>query len=201
MKKQVVLIHGGNTFDTYEEYVQFLREYVIDREREGSKRWKDTFALEMGTDFDVIQPQMPNKYNAKYSEWKLWFEKYIPFLRDDVVLVGHSLGGIFLAKYVSEHRVPVRVQATILIAAPFSAEGTTRTLADFVPLSSLGDLAQRAGRIVLMQSRDDSVVSFANFEKYMALLPEAEQMIFEDRGHFSQETFPELIEKIKELAG
>ncbi len=200
MKQQVMLIHGGSTFDTYEEYVQFLHEYVLDLNRENRKRWKEGFAAELGSEFEVIQPQMPSKYNAKYAEWEVWFEKYIPFLRDDVVLVGHSLGGIFLAKYLSEKTIPVQVRATILIAAPFSADGTTRSLADFAPLPPLGGLVTQGGELVLMQSRDDNVVSFSNFEKYIALLPEAEQIIFEDKGHFSQETFPELVAKIKELA-
>lgn len=200
MKQQVMLIHGGSTFDTHEEYVQFLHEYVLDLNRENRKRWKEVFAAELGSEFEVIQPQMPSKYNAKYAEWKIWFEKYIPFLRDDVVLVGHSLGGIFLAKYLSEETIPVQVRATILIAAPFSADGTTRSLADFAPLPPLGGLIKQGGKLVLMQSRDDNVVSFSNFEQYIALLPEAEQIIFEDKGHFSQETFPELVAKIKELA-
>lgn len=30
MKKQIVIIHGGDTFDTYEEYFEFLKNRQID---------------------------------------------------------------------------------------------------------------------------------------------------------------------------
>ncbi len=203
MKQQVVLIHGGETFDRYEEYVDFLRAYQLDYSRaQGvSSRWQDSFKNALGEQYEVIQPTMPSKYNAKYSEWKIWFEKYIPFLRDGVILAGTSLGGIFVAKYLSENKLPVRVKATFLIAAPHDVEGSPYSLADFILLDSLDLLAQQGGKIFLLHSTDDSVVKYADVERYAAQLPEAEQMIFEDRGHFSQETFPELIEKIKELAG
>lgn len=203
MKKQVVLIHGGETFDRYEEYVDFLRAYQLDYSRaQGMRsRWQDSFKVALGEQYEVIQPTMPSKYNAKYLEWKIWFEKYIPFLRDGVIIAGTSLGGIFVAKYVSENLLPVRIAATFLIAAPHDAEGSPYSLADFVLPDSLALLAEQGGKVFLIHSKDDPVVKYVDVESYASRLPEAEQMIFEDRGHFSQETFPELIEKIKELAG
>jgi len=35
MKKQIVIIHGGMCFETYEEYRQFLVDYKMDFE----KKW------------------------------------------------------------------------------------------------------------------------------------------------------------------
>src|SRR3989344_3659970 len=105
MKTQIVVIHGGDTFDTYEQYLSFLKNYKIDFERfrENKKDWKATLAEKLGENYEVISHSMPNKRNAKYIEWKIWFEKFIPFLNPEVILVGHSLGGAFLAKYFSEN--------------------------------------------------------------------------------------------------
>ncbi|MDD4830994.1 MAG: hypothetical protein PHR31_02545, partial [Candidatus Pacebacteria bacterium] len=99
MKKQIVAIHGGETFDTYEEYLSFLKNLEIDFERIKSKEksWKKNLGKKLGNDFEVILPEMPNALNAKYIEWEIMFGKLIPFLEEEIILIGHSLGGIFLA--------------------------------------------------------------------------------------------------------
>lgn len=52
-------------------------------------------------EFKVIKPEMPNKDMARYSAWKLWFEKHLPFLDSEkLIVIGHSLGAIFLIKYL-----------------------------------------------------------------------------------------------------
>ena len=57
----------------------------------------------LGGGYEVLIPQMPNSQNARYSEWKILFEKIISILDDEIILIGHSLGGIFLVKYFSEN--------------------------------------------------------------------------------------------------
>ncbi|MDB5195351.1 MAG: hypothetical protein JWO84_535 [Parcubacteria group bacterium] len=199
--KQLVFIHGGETFDTYEAYLDALKnEYVYDPEDEKgkTKRWKNSLAEKLGDKWDVHLPQMPSKFNAKYLEWSIWFEKVIPYLRDEIILIGHSLGGIFLAKYLAEHELPIRVKATFLIAAPFDTRDTDYTLSDFT-LSALEPLTKHAGKLYLYHSKDDPVVPFSAFEAYRELLPTATTRVFEDRGHFMQESLPEILEDIRSL--
>ncbi len=195
--KQLVFIHGGETFDTYNEYVDALRSWTYDPTKEPQKRWKHSLSERLGEDWEVLMPTMPAKYNAKFLEWSIWFEKVIPYLKDGVILVGHSLGGIFLAKYLNEHELPVRIQATFLVAAPFDTEDTDYSLADFVLTESLSGLAERGGEIFIYQSEDDPVVPSVAYRKYQAVLPDAKIRIFNDRGHFMQLEFPELIAEIK----
>ena len=103
MKKQILVIHGGDTFATQEEYLSFLRNYEINIERykTNTDDWKPWLREVLGDEYEVILPAMPNKFNARFDEWKLWFEKITPFLNDEIVLIGHSLGGAFLARYLS----------------------------------------------------------------------------------------------------
>ena len=124
MKKQVVVIHGGDTFETYEEYLNFLRGYEIDIERYKSDKsdWKPWLRQGLGGGHEVILPIMPNKTNARFDEWKIWFEKFTPFLHDGAILIGHSLGGTFLAKYLSENRFPKKIKAVFLVGAVFSKD-------------------------------------------------------------------------------
>jgi len=198
MKKQLLYIHGGETFDNYNNYLEYLRVSEVDLS-ERPKRWKDNLAESLGDDFEVIMPSMPAKQNAKYIEWKIWFEKFIPFLKDNAMLVGHSLGGLFLAKYLSENRFSVRIKALFLIAAPFDNEGKEYSLADFDLDGDLSKIKNQTEKIFIYHSEDDFVVDFTDSEKYKKALPEAEMVIFNDRGHFLGEDFPELIENVKKL--
>ncbi|MGH7174930.1 MAG: alpha/beta hydrolase [Minisyncoccia bacterium] len=198
--RQVVAIHGGDAFATHEEYLVFLRDYKIES-ADYFKRapdWKANLQAALGADYEVLLPQMPNKWDAKYDEWKLWFEKMFPFLRDDLVLVGHSLGGSFLTRYLSENKFPKNIAATMLVAAPYgpSCEGM---LPEFCAPASLALLTQQSNRIFLYHSEDDVVVPFSELAKYQAEIPNAIVRVFPDRQHFNQPEFPELVTDIKNL--
>lgn len=198
MVKQVVFIHGGETWDTYEAYLKYLEESVYEPDREAKKRWKHTLRERLEP-MQVFTPDMPSKYNAHYAEWSLWFEKVIPYLANDFVLIGHSLGGTFVAKYLSENKIPVSIKATFLVAAPSADNLPDYTLASFALPPSLEGLKEQGGIIHLYQSSDDPVVPHADVEHYRAELPEAIFHPFTERGHFMQEEFPELIDEIKKL--
>lgn len=107
MKNQVIYIHGGDPHESNEDYILYLKNYAIDSlDYFKRKKWSSSLSSNLGDNFEVIAPEMPNKRNAKYYEWKIWFEKLFPFLKDNVILVGSSLGGIFLTKYLSENVFP-----------------------------------------------------------------------------------------------
>ena len=148
MKQQILVIHGGDTFDTHKDYLSFLKNREISLDRLRLKReWKDTLSEKLGENFDVLSPRMPNGTNARYKEWKIWFERVIPFIDKGVIFIGHSLGGIFLAKYLSENTFPVKIKATILAAAPFDDEESDESLSDFKLPPSLKKFSEQGGEI------------------------------------------------------
>jgi len=205
-KKQILLIHGGEAFESYEAYFEYLKkaEFNMESEKEKDKRWRYSLEKELGQGFEVIAPTMPNKQNSKYKEWKIWFEKILPYIDDNIILIGHSLGGIFLAKYLSENDFPKKILATYLIAAPYDDKEYKEkdggySLADFALPDSLRRLEKQGGRIYLYHSKDDPIVPFAEVKKYAETLPSTEKEIFEEKGHFMQEEFPELIDNIRQL--
>lgn len=199
MQRQIVFIHGGNTYGSYEEYIRDLKRTKLDFARLTKVRWRDTFARELGDGFQVIRPEMPNPNNARYKEWEIWFRKIVPFLEDGVILIGHSMGGIFLAKYLATHRLRVKVAATILIAAPFHDKGMNESLGDFALPYSLRRFGCRGGRILIYHSADDPVVPVAHAGGYKRALPDATVRMFIDKGHFNQSTFPELAKEIQRI--
>ena len=197
--RQVVVIHGGDAFATYEEYFTSLQNYELEDPRLRTKGWKALLGEYLGPEYEIIAPRMPNSANAKYAEWKLWLEKHFKFLNDEVILVGHSLGASFLAKYLSQEKFPKRIIGTFLVAGPYSVD-EDRQLVEFVPPQSLQLLAEQGGKIFLYHSKDDDVVNFGELAKYEAALPEATYRLLDGRGHFIGDDFPELVADIISLA-
>ena len=197
MKKQILIIHGGDTFETEEAYFKFLRDYQIDINRYTSDKddWKKWLREEL-PDHEVILPTMPNKTNARFEEWKLWMDKLTPYMNNDIILIGHSLGGSFLAKYLSENKLPKKIKAVFLVSAVYDKDSEGYSLLSFSLPEKL-DLQSDA--VYLYHSKDDPVVPFSALEKYKQALPKANIRVFEDRQHINQEKFPELLEDIKNL--
>jgi len=199
MKKQIVVISGGTTFKTYKDYMTFLRFLKIDLDRYRKTGWKDSLRKELGNRFDVLLLKMPNTKNAKYNEWKILLNKIARLLENNVILIGHSLGGVFLAKYLSENKFPKKILASILIAPPYDEKDIEEPLGDFVILNNLEKFKKQGGKIFIYQSEDDPVVPYVELKKYQKVLPDAIARIFKDRGHFSQAEFPELVREIKRI--
>lgn len=199
MKKQVLVIHGGNVFPTYKKYLADLKAKKLRLDKLRGKRWKEELEAKLGRGYEVIMPKMPCADNARYVEWKIWLEKILPHLHKEIILVGHSLGGIFLAKYLSEKKLRKKVRGVFLVAAPFASHRSKVSLYDFNLKNDLKLLRRQAGKIFLYQSRDDDTVPFADLGKYLKLLPSATERVFKDRGHFTISTFPEIVRDIKSI--
>lgn len=203
-KQQVFYIHGGSSYSRYEDFLEDLRTMPIrdlPGEPEAPKKWTRTLREDLGEDFEVFMPTMPNKMSAKYEEWKIWFERHFEYLRDGLILLGWSQGGYFLAKYLIENEPPVKIKALLLGAAPFAPDDFGgEDGGDFAfDTTKAGELSKKAEKILILHSKDDFVVPFSHGERFAAALPEAEFVVFEDKNHFLIEEFPELIAMIKGL--
>ncbi len=199
MKTQVLVIHGGDTFSKYEDYISNLKNKEITLDKISRKDWKATLEDRLGIGFEVIVPMMPNKANCKYFEWKIWFEKILPLLNNEIILIGHSMGGIFIAKYLSENRLLKKVLGVFLVAAPYDTKDINEELGDFELFGNLSLIEKQSPKIFIYQSKDDPVVPFVDIEKYGRELPTAILRIYEDKAHFNQSEFPELVEDIVSL--
>ncbi len=114
--RTLIFIHGGESFRTHEEYLNWIETQAVEWNlspfeiHEEKKRWKLEISrrvTELGD--NVYLPDFPNPQNAKYEEWKLFFDAWIRRvqLSDEIILVGTSLGGCFLLKYFSDSSLAV----------------------------------------------------------------------------------------------
>jgi predicted alpha/beta hydrolase family esterase len=177
----------------------FLRNFKLDFTHINDKGWKDDLKQKLENDYEIIMPRMPNSWNAKYIEWKIWFEKYLPYIRDNAIFIGNSLGAIFLAKYFSEHEYTRSVKGIFLLAAPYESPSEQDSLADFILPADMSRLTAYGDKVHLYHSADDPVVPFTDLKKYQDKLPRAQVRALEDRGHFIVAELPELVEDIQKL--
>jgi predicted alpha/beta hydrolase family esterase len=203
-KQQVFYIHGGNAYSNYEAFINDLKTKGIwDLPGTASvKKWSSSLPDDLGEQFEVFMPQMPNKQNAKYQEWKIWFERHFEYLQNDIILVGWSLGAYFFVKYLIENNPAFKIKALVLLAAPFEpADFGGENGGDFAfDTSKVEELATKADSVVVMHSTDDFVVPYEHALKYKAALPGAEFITYENKNHFLIEEFPELVQKIQNMA-
>ena len=200
MKKkiQVFIIHGGMTFRNKKDYLHFLKTREISIEEK--IYWSNDYLKKgLGEKFEIIKPRMPLQDNAKYEEWKIHFERYFPYLRDNIILIGSSLGGIFLAKYLSENKFPKKILSIYLICPPFNNTLSEEDLVGGFELKSdLSLIEKNSKKLSLLFSKDDYVVPVSHAEKYRKKLKNANITIYKSKnGHFKIPEFPEIVKMIK----
>jgi predicted alpha/beta hydrolase family esterase len=201
-KPQIVLIHGGMTFKTKKDYLRFLKTRTVSVEKSAS--WSGEYLdKQLGRTYEIIRPRMPLVENAQYEEWKIHFERYIPHLRSGVILIGVSLGGIFLAKYLSEHKLPKKIQGVFLVCPPFDETDTVPgddLAGGFKLKSGLSRLDESTKNLYLFFSKDDQVVPVSHAEKYARALKKSHILIFKSKGgHFRVAKLPEIVKLIRSL--
>lgn len=201
MKTTIIYIHGGTAFSSYDLFLTHLKtkEIADPYGLKPKKHWKEDIHTVFGSTCKTIFPRMPNGQNAHYEEWKIWFERHIPFIVGNVILIGNSQGGYFLAKYLSENTPSFPIVSLYLVSAPIQKDDFgIEDGGDFsFPLDKIDNISIYVNNITLIHSKDDTVVPFSHFEMYKAYLPNAKTMVFKNRCHFVGESFPEIIEDIK----
>ena len=190
---QILFIHGGDSFNSYEEYLENLKSREVDYLRLLPKdRWSAKLAPAFPDD-DILLPTMPNSANAQFDEWAIWFEKILPFLGPEARIIGHSLGAMFLAKYLHQKPLAQPVAQLHLVAGGYNDE--LEGYGSFKVNSATG-LEKSARHIFVYHSEDDPVVPYAELAKFERDLPSATICRFTDRGHFVDPEFPELIKNL-----
>ncbi len=203
--QQVFFIHGGSAYTEYADFIADLHELPLrsPSNEDEVQKWSKKLRFALGDTFETFTPSMPNSDNAKYEEWKIWFERHFQYLHDGVILIGWSLGGSFLARYLSENETPFKVKALLLLAAPYHrmvVEGEREDGEAFYPQpEKVPSLIEKINVIHILHSKDDFLVPYSHGEAYKAALPKATLHTFEDKNHFLVEQLPELVALVKEL--
>ena len=186
------------TFKNRQDDLHFLQTRPVSFEKR--VKWSGEYLdKKLGSKFEVLRPTMSLADNAKYEDWKINFERHLPLLKGKLVLIGNSLGGVFLAKYLSENKLPKKALAVILVCAPYdNTLGGEDLVGGFKLGKDLSLLEENTRSLHLLFSKDDEVVPVAHAEKYASKLPSADVRIYTGKnGHFKVAEFPEIVEIIR----
>lgn len=191
-KSNIIIIHGGNSYNDDQEYEKFLSSKDIwYRSGNNTSDWKQNFTNFFINITDIKQPIMPSKDNAKFEQWKIVFEKLLTEINEDTILIGHSLGGAFLAVYFSQyaHLKSIKVKQIHLVAPDFK-EGNFV----FNPEEKfLDNIKKSTKELHLWQSDDDPALAYTNGLEYRKYEEVFTQMhIFTNLGHFNSSSFTQL---------
>ena len=97
----------------------------------------------------------------------------------------------------------MKIKALLLIAPSFDYfidSETGEDGGDFnFDAKKLVQIEEHVGQIHIFHSKDDFVVPYEHGLKLNATVPSSILHTFEDRNHFLQPQFPELIEEIKKI--
>ena len=203
-KTNIIIIHGGMNFKTYNDYLFWLEnEWEFEYSKKDNVNWKnnDKFLERFSKrKFNIVVPKMPNNLNAKYRDWEIVFNKIIKKFSGDTILIGHSLGGIFLPKFLSENKLSknINLKSTYLIGAPFDNTLPDEYLGKDFDLKKI-DLKlfeKQSKNIFLFFSKDDPIVPFSHMKKFKSILKNSKEVVFSKKGHFNQSDFKELFNHI-----
>lgn len=140
----------------------------------------------------TIEPPFP--FRPRYDEWKREFERFD--LAPDTILVGHSCGGGFLVRYLSEHK-DLQVGKVALVA-PWTnpVDNPVSDTADFFKFEIDPDFPARTKGTSVFISSDDMPSVVATVEILNDKVRGLDIRQYTDQGHFMSKEFPGLLNAI-----
>jgi uncharacterized protein len=155
-KKQVLFIRGGGGEEAHNADAKLAA----------------SLQKELGATYNVRYPQMPDD-DAPDSEWIQQIINEVAAIKGKVILVGHSVGGSVLLKYLAETRVDHPIAGIFFIATPFWGGDEGWQYEGFTIPDDFPDKLPKDVPIFLYHNRDDPEVPFAHLALYGAKLPQA----------------------------
>ena len=195
--KKAILVHG---------YVKREKYYDASRPSMSNNQWFPWLTSQLITrDIFTVAPELPEPWRPDFNVWKHEFERFD--ITKNTILVGHSFGGGFLVRWLSENDVKV---GKVVLVAPFmgvadESDDEDRRYANehFFDFEIDAQLAGKTSGLTIFKSTDDSKRVNESIDALMDKFGDSCKLItLENRGHFRAKekwmpfAFPELLEEI-----
>jgi hypothetical protein len=131
---------------------------------------------------DLIAPTMPTAMDPTPEGWLQGMEDALRPLSPDTIIIGHSLGGSSLLRWIAKRAPGFRAQTFLGLAIPhWGPQGWNYP--DFGPPEGFGHSTAGLGRVLLATAQDDDTVETAHLDLYARDLPQAQLVRLPDGGH------------------
>lgn len=149
-------------------------------------------------DIHAVSIEPPFPFRPRYEDWKKEFERFE--LTPDTILVGHSCGGGFLIRYLSEHNVHV---GKVALVAPWinPFDKKVSDTADFFKFEIDPEFPVRTRGVAVFVSSDDGQDVTRTVEILKDKATPLDIHEYNDKGHFTIGTmgtseFPDLLDAV-----
>jgi len=149
-------------------------------------------------DIHAVTPEMPHGYMPNYAVWKREFERFD--ITSETTLVGHSCGGGFLVRWLSENK-DKQVGKVVLVAPWLDPNKTKGEDNDFFDFTMDTGLVSRTQGVTIFNSDTDMEAVHTSVNQIMDTIQNIKLVEFENKGHFclsdlNGEAFPELLDEV-----
>lgn len=147
-------------------------------------------------DIHAVSVEPPFPFRPRYDEWKKEFERFD--ISPDTILVGHSCGGGFLVRWLSENR-DIKIGKVALVAPWMNPDQyDVSDTADFFDFEIDPDFPSRTLGVTVFISSDDEPSVVKTVEILKEKVAGLNLKEYTDKGHFCLEDlgsneFPELL--------
>ncbi len=140
---------------------------------------------------EVLVPDFPNTEFPNYKEWcKHWEGFYASKVNKKSVLIGHSLGGSFLLRWLSESNISI---ARLVLVAPAPDDCGINEIKTFFTVSWDGEvLKQNIREIDILGADNDPYISLTKFETLAKKLGATFKKC-PRKGHLNDNTLKEVL--------
>jgi uncharacterized protein len=181
MTKQVLFIHGAGR-----------------GAHDADTKLANSLQSALGPDYTVINPPMPHEGAPEYATWRAQISKELAALQGTVILVGHSLGGAVLLKYLSEEQLEHPIAGLFMVAAPYWGAPDWE-VDEYVLHEDFAAYLPSGLPLFLYHGQDDEIVPVEHLAMYAAKLPQATVRKVARRSHQFNDDLSEVAADLKTL--
>ena len=145
--------------------------------------------------YEVIVPEMPDSDNPIRGEWIAKMHQLIDPPKHNDILVGHSLGGLAVLRYLETLKEGQKIDKVVLVApaillSPAAIENVNdeKIVHDWKddPIN-FNDIKSKAGSFTVLLSKNDPMVLYDENKKVIEENLTNNIVTFDKMGHFTQE--------------
>jgi predicted alpha/beta hydrolase family esterase len=146
-------------------------------------------------EYKILFPTIEKPTAPAYEKFKKMFASVFATITDPVILIGHSLGGSTLLKYLSEEKPVIPITGLFLVATPHWGSN----MKEFQLKKDFQAALKNIPAIFLYHSTNDTEVPFENLAFYENAFTTATVRKLPGKEHTFSKGLPQLLSDIQSI--